>query len=776
MADFVAPPGVDKRCRYFNGEFLQEKEFTAEQAYQLDREHRQNRLLHGPGVAEGLTVTSGAPNQVTIGWGTAIDAQGRQLVLLAEGTKVDLPGSLFNDKQGIELYLSYKQDPSDLQQDPDGISDYTRWSEVPELTAVPPGQSYPGTEPPVLLARLSLDGNGNVTVDNTARLYTGARLPGPAADAPTLRSLSSGRVSLASPLTIDGSAAAGEAQPALHVKVPALTPPPPPTPVCALQLDVSSFGTPDNARASQFMLVRDTGSNPVKTCFTVRGDGNVGVGTASPGAKLHVAGDGGQNIDLLVSGQLKSDNNDGGLWVASDRFVGGVNTNQIGIFNGAWRLAVLNNGNVGVGTMNPGSRLHVLGPGGKNVDLLVSGQLKSDNNDGGLWVASDRFVGGLNTNQIGILNGGAWRLVVLPSGHIGIGTDSPENAEDWKKVVDVLGPISTKLSVRTMNVETRIQAHDTGWWGAQPGMIIGTKTSHSLSFGTSGASRMMIDTVGRVGIGVGTANPNANLHLSVPGQKTQILAQRIDVGSFDNVPNRDNSYFMIARDMKGGPGGSPKVVWSVNGAGKHAIGTGNAEAQLHVAGDAYIEQSVFARGKLCYYWESGEVSGWRQVQENALAAVPPDTAVPYPSDIRLKTGVRPVSGALATVGKLRGIRFRWSEAGLDYLTRDTAASVSAGPGATDEQNREVGLAEQRRVREALAGDRMGLVAQDVEAVAPELVFEDEDGYMHIRYQQLAALLVEAVKEQDTRVRSLVAEVAALHQTNAGRTARQPEGE
>lgn len=87
---------------------------------------------------------------------------------------------------------------------------------------------------------------------------------------------------------------------------------------------------------------------------------NVGIGIAIPTAKLHVNGVGGGNIDFIVNGRMKSDNNDGGLWVASDRFIGGHDVNKIGFFNnGDWRMSVLNNGNIGVGTTSPKASLDV---------------------------------------------------------------------------------------------------------------------------------------------------------------------------------------------------------------------------------------------------------------------------------------------------------------------------------------------------------------------------------------------------------------------------------
>jgi hypothetical protein len=107
------------------------------------------------------------------------------------------------------------------------------------------------------------------------------------------------------------------------------------------------------------------------------------------------------------------------------------------------------------------------------------------------------------------------------------------------------------------------------------------------------------------------------------------------------------------------------------------------------------------------------------------------------------------------------MRYRWGDDGLDRLTRDVAATAFAGPGATDEQNQQLRQAERRRAREALSGDRLGLVAQDVETVVPEVVHEDDDGYKHIRYQHLTALLIEAIKEQDALVNDLSARVAVL---------------
>jgi hypothetical protein len=49
---------------------------------------------------------------------------------------------------------------------------------------------------------------------------------------------------------------------------------------------------------------------------------------------------------------------------------------------------------------------------------------------------------------------------------------------------------------------------------------------------------------------------------------------------------------------------------------------------------------------------------------------------------------------------------------------------------------------------------MGIVAQEVEKVFPELVVEGEDGVKRVCYEGLIGPLIEAVKELDARVAAL----------------------
>jgi hypothetical protein len=98
------------------------------------------------------------------------------------------------------------------------------------------------------------------------------------------------------------------------------------------------------------------------------------------------------------------------------------------------------------------------------------------------------------------------------------------------------------------------------------------------------------------------------------------------------------------------------------------------------------------------------------------------------SDIRLKTDVESMEGALDGVLRLTPIRFRYR------------------PGTGHP-----------------AGLQIGLSAQEVRTVFPEVVSEDLEGYLSVAYTDLAAVLVGAVKDQQSEIEHLRVENAALRE-------------
>jgi hypothetical protein len=115
------------------------------------------------------------------------------------------------------------------------------------------------------------------------------------------------------------------------------------------------------------------------------------------------------------------------------------------------------------------------------------------------------------------------------------------------------------------------------------------------------------------------------------------------------------------------------------------------------------------------------------------------------SDQRFKTNVRPLAGALASVLALCGVRYEWNALGVQHGGTAGASQV-------------------------------GLLAQEVERIYPELVSTDAQGYKAVNYAQLTPVLLEALKEQQTQIETLkfraaTAEAAAAQATSAADSAQ-----
>lgn len=97
------------------------------------------------------------------------------------------------------------------------------------------------------------------------------------------------------------------------------------------------------------------------------------------------------------------------------------------------------------------------------------------------------------------------------------------------------------------------------------------------------------------------------------------------------------------------------------------------------------------------------------------------------SDLRLKTNVVTIQSALSKVMQLRGVDFEWKD-----------------PGTHEE------------------GTRMGLIAQEVEPIVPEVVSKSGN-YYTIEYAPMTALLIQAIKEQQATIDALTERIRKLEE-------------
>jgi len=106
------------------------------------------------------------------------------------------------------------------------------------------------------------------------------------------------------------------------------------------------------------------------------------------------------------------------------------------------------------------------------------------------------------------------------------------------------------------------------------------------------------------------------------------------------------------------------------------------------------------------------------------------------SDIRYKKNIETIDSALEKVQSLRGVTFDWDNEAFPE----------------DESNKKPNFTERAT----------GVIAQDVEKVLPEAVHENpETGFKNVAYGNMVGLLVEAIKEQQTQINDLKAEIQSM---------------
>ena len=91
------------------------------------------------------------------------------------------------------------------------------------------------------------------------------------------------------------------------------------------------------------------------------------------------------------------------------------------------------------------------------------------------------------------------------------------------------------------------------------------------------------------------------------------------------------------------------------------------------------------------------------------------------SDKRLKENIKPIENPLGKIAQISGNTFDWIE------------------------NSEV---------HSHKGSDIGVIAQEIEEVLPELVTTRENGYKDVKYDKVVALLIEAIKDQQSQIDEL----------------------
>jgi hypothetical protein len=429
------------------------------------------------------------------------------------------------------------------------------------------------------------------------------------------------------------------------------------------------------------------------------------------------------------------------------------------------KMIILNNGNVGIGTASPASRLHVVGGDAflgldwtsANYDSNTPRQFRiASNGDNSGYItqaayysastASTTFfrsyvnaassgalvfesgAGNFNTNG-GIPASYAERMRITSAGNVGIGTTAPGTILHLSSASPELSFTATALN-RTSFVGMPDGANFYIKNTTAGNLYISDYNSVYIAYGANSQN-----------VGIGTTGPTEKLHVdgstlitynnsfqstNSVGNKA-ILARVsptsgiINYAEYATATNLNG--FVIGSDdarVKGNITGdslefitNTSTRMTILSSGNVGINTTTPGSTLHVVGDVLIQTGALGVGV------NPNATDGRIDASNDIVAF-------STSDKRLKENITPIANALEKVRSLTGVEFDWKE-------------------------------ETKSVH-GYEGHDVGVIAQDVQAVLPEAVRTNDTGYLSVRYEKLIGLLIEGMKEQQAQIDELKAQI------------------
>lgn len=366
---------------------------------------------------------------------------------------------------------------------------------------------------------------------------------------------------------------------------------------------------------------------------------------------------------------------------------------------GGYDINLMAAGNVGIGTTSPGSKLHI----SSSDPILKITDTSTSDNSATLWLQeSDSYGSRLeyesNTNNFMVfktIDGGttSTRMVIDRYGKVGIGTTSPAQK---LHVVGGQARFDDHISIQPTKFLYLDGGADT---------YIHEVAGNEIAFNAGGGERMRMTTTG---LGIGTTAP-----------KTKLDIENSTAPTLDNDTHAGEAIFIRSGGSSGD--GNVQAVLAFGKADSSSRRSGSAIASVQTDSDAdkvgvgFYTSDSSASSQTMDLRMLVNHTGNLHVDADVVAY---STSV---SDERLKDNVKTIDNALDKVMQLRGVEFDWNKGNRK--------------GQKD----------------------LGLIAQEVEKVLPEIVrekkmaFIDNETYKTIDYDKVVGVLIEAIKEQQEEI-------------------------
>ncbi len=425
-----------------------------------------------------------------------------------------------------------------------------------------------------------------------------------------------------------------------------------------------------------------------------------------------------------------------------------MNSHNTGDVNTAVGYRALYNNTTGTGNVVLGNKAGYYETGSNKLYIenssssspLIWGDFSSDSVkiNGGLDVTS-----AISTPHLQV----TYSPTGISPGDILVASDANGNLE-WQKPVDEIGAESIDDLT-----DGKYKTADGGLFlGENAGFndVVGTEPKHNVGVG-KGA--LYSNTTGARNVVVGF---EAN-YFNEKGTNNTIVGYRAGKGS--SLHNKSGNVF-IGYQAGSAETGSNKLyiensastaplIWgdfsldiaAING--DFGVGTQNPSDKVHIvaaSGQDAFRIQIGGATKFRVFSNGGTSIGTNNTSgtpTNGLYVhgdIKNQGGVLHTSDRRFKKNIIKIENALEKLREVNGVYYNWKT----------------------EEYPERNFTEKKQI---------GVIAQEVEKVFPELVNTDSEGYKSVNYSKFTSVLIEAIKEQDERIRTQNERIKKLEEEN-----------
>jgi hypothetical protein len=486
--------------------------------------------------------------------------------------------------------------------------------------------------------------------------------------------------------------------------------------------------------------------------MSIKAGGNVGIGTTNPAEKLEIVGPDAsaatirwRNSGGRKSGYLYSDSVGVGIY--------DTNINNAGIYlaenaqidfrvNGSIRMLISGSGNVGIGTTSPSSTFHVRGlfgaPSGSGSSQNGIARLGQTSGNGALdigfgdpysWLQS-RNITDYSTN---------YNLSLQPNGgNVGIGTIAPSAKFNVNNnggtgdtfYVDAGNAPGNQVLFEHSGANTPVPftIRKSGYVGSSNNFgVLYIDMAHNVADGGSNLYFTLRDSNGGVqeygGLGaVITTNTAGNMagalnFYTTNAGTTRQIRMHITSGGIVGINNT-----------------SPlNTAWGNDSVTKQLSINGSSYAVINLRGNARTYSSGVGDDRFYMAYDNTEAKHRLTIDSSGNVSMRDSTSPAYRldvggdiratgdviaySDARVKDNVETIKDALQTIISLRGVTY----------TRNDSEDKSR---------------------------KVGVIAQEVLPILPEVVQQDIEGKYNVAYGNIVGVLIEAIKEQQQQIDEL----------------------